>query len=112
MNCLPVFAVALVCFSGSAFAKETRFWNLTASTAKSLELAPAGTQAFGPNQCLNDPDREVEHDERVKVTGIAPGAYDARLTLADGRKCLVRNVQVEAGKVFSIEDKDLTDCTK
>ncbi len=112
MNRLPVFAVALVCLCGPAAAKDTRFWNLTSSTAKSLELAPAGTQAFGPNQCLNDPDREVEHDERVKVTGLAPGAYDARLTLADGRKCLVRNVQVEAGKVFSIEDKELTDCTK
>jgi hypothetical protein len=96
-----------------AEAKETRFWNLTSSTVKSLELAPAGTSAFGPNQCLNDPDGAVDHDERVKVTGVPSSAvYDARLTLADGRKCLAKNVRIELGKPFAIEDKDLTDCAK
>ena len=95
-----------------AMAKDTRFWNLTASTVKSLELSPAGAGAFGPNQCLNDPDGAVDHDERVKVTGIASGAYDARLRLADGRTCMARNVTIEAGKAFAIEEKDLSDCTK
>ncbi|MBV9909985.1 MAG: hypothetical protein JOY52_20715, partial [Hyphomicrobiales bacterium] len=29
-----------------AMAKDTQFWNLTSSTVKSLELAPAGASTF------------------------------------------------------------------
>ena len=112
MNRLGMFAVAVIALCSPAAAKDTRFWNLTSSTVRSLELAPAGTKGFGPNQCLNDPDGAVDHDERLKVTGVASGAYDARLSLADGRTCLAKNVRVETGKPFSIEEKDLTDCSK
>ena len=66
---LPLALAAMVSAHPAA-AKDTRFWNLTASTVKSLELAPSGTTAFGPNQCANDPDGAVDHDERVKVTGV------------------------------------------
>jgi hypothetical protein len=104
-----VLAMLLV---GPAMAKDTRFWNLTASTVKSLELAPAGTSAFGPNQTTNDPDGAVDHDERLKVTGVKTGAYDARLKLADGRICMAKGVQIEAGKVFAIEDKELVGCAR
>jgi hypothetical protein len=104
--------VAAILLAGPAAAKDTRFWNLTSSTVKSLELAAAGTSAFGPNQCANDPDGEVDHDERVKVTGVAPGAYDARLKLADGRVCMAKGVRIEAGKPFTIEDKDLVGCAR
>ena len=97
---------------GPAMAKDTRFWNLTSSTVESLELAPAGTSAFGPNQTKNDPDGTVDHDERVKVTGVKTGAYDARLKLADGRACTVKGVRVDAGKVFTIEEKELVGCSK
>jgi hypothetical protein len=103
-------SVAAVILAHPAVAKDTRFWNLTSSTVKSLELAPAGTSAFGPNQCANDPDGAVDHDERVKVTGVVAGAYDARLTLADGRVCMAKGVRIEMGKPFSIEDKDLVRC--
>jgi hypothetical protein len=104
------FGVVAILLAQPAAAKDTRFWNLTSSTVKSLELAPAGTSAFGPNQCANDPDGEVDHDERVKVTGLATGAYDARLKLADGRVCMAKGVRIEAGKVFTIEDKALVGC--
>jgi hypothetical protein len=110
---LTIFvAAAVLPLSAPAMAKDTRFWNLTASTVTSLELAPVSTNAFGPNQCLNDPDKAVDHDERVKVTGVVNGVYVARLRFADGRTCLARNVQIEVGKPFAIEDKDLTECTK
>jgi hypothetical protein len=107
-----VFAATLVYLAGSASAKNTQFWNLTSSTVKSIRLAPADTKSFGPNQCLNDPDGAVDHDERLKVTGVASGSYDARLTLADGRTCFARNVHIELGKPFSIEEKDLVECSK
>jgi hypothetical protein len=101
---LAVFAIIL---AEPAMAKETRFWNLTSSTVKSLELAPAGATAFRPNPCANDPDGAVDHDERVRVTGATTGAYDARLALADGRVCMAEAVGIETGKPFSLDDKDL-----
>jgi hypothetical protein len=90
--------------------KGIRFWNLTSSTVTRLELAPAGTQAFGPNQCQNDPDGVVDHDERLRLAGVAPGRYDVKLADKTGRVCVVRNLAIEDDKVFSISDADLTDC--
>ena len=107
-----IAAAAALALAQPAIAKETRFWNLTSSTVKSLELAPVATNAFGPNQCLNDPDGAVDHDERLKVTGVGTGVYVARLRFADDRTCMARTVLIEAGKVFAIEDRDLTDCRK
>ena len=101
---LAVFAIIL---AEPAMAKETRFWNLTSATVNSLERAPAGATAFGPNPCANGPDGAVDHDERVRVTGATTGAYDARLTLADGRVCMAKAVRIETGKPFSLDDKDL-----
>jgi len=106
-----LLGVAAILLAQPAAAKDTRFWNLTSSTVKSLELAPTGTSAFGANQTANDPDGDVDHDERLKVTGVKSGAYDARLKLADGRICTAKGVQIEAGKVFAIEDKELVGCS-
>ena len=108
---IPLGFLAIL-LAGPAMAKDTRFWNLTSSTVESLELTPAGASAFGPNQTKNDPDGTVDHDERVKVTGVATGAYDARLKLADGRQCMAKSLRIEAGKVFAVEEKDLVGCSK
>ncbi len=108
---IPLELAAIV-LAQPAAAKDTRFWNLTSSTVKSLELAPAATSTFGPNQCANDPDGDVDHDERLKVTGVKSGAYDARLKLADGRACMAKGVQIEVGKVFAIDEKELVGCTR
>src|ERR1700735_5362008 len=108
---IPLGVLAIL-IAGPAMAKDTQFWNLTSSTVKSFELAPAGTSAFGPNQTANDPDGAVDHDERLKVTGVKTGAYDARLKLADGRECMAKGVRIEAGKVFPIEEKELVGCSK
>jgi hypothetical protein len=107
-----LLGVAAILLAQPAAAKDTQFWNLTSSTVKSFELAPAGTSVFGPNQTANDPDGAVDHDERLKVTGVKTGAYDARLKLADGRECMAKGVRIEAGKVFTIEEKNLVGCTK
>jgi hypothetical protein len=108
---MPV-ALAAILLSPPAVAKDTRFWNLASQPVTSLELAPSGTKAFGPNQCKNDPDGSVDHDERLKVTGVSTGSYDARLTLRDGRAGAAKNISIEAGMPFAIEDKGLTDCSK
>lgn len=99
---------------GTALAatKPIRFWNLTAQTVTSFALAKAGTQDFGPDLCKADKDGSVDHDERLNLPSVTPGTYDVKLGYANGRSCVVKNVTLEAGKVFSIEEKQLTDCTK
>ena len=108
-------SVSLVLASTSELAaqgKGIRLWNLTTSTISGFELSPAGKNAWGPNQTLNDRDKEVDHRERLRITGVEPGSYDARVTYPDARQCFVRDIEIKADAVFSIEDKDLTDCSK
>jgi hypothetical protein len=104
----------LLVATGSLFAqgKGIRFWNLTSSTISGFQLSPAGKNEWGPNQTLNDKDKEVDHDERLRITGIAPGTYDAKVGYRGNRQCLVRNIEIKADAVFSISDKDLKDCNK
>ena len=92
--------------------KGIRLWNLTTSTISGFQLSPAGKDAWGPNQTLNDKDKEVDHDERLRITGVEPGQYDAKVSYPDARQCLVRGIEIKADTVFSIADKDLKDCNK
>src|SRR5256885_15693322 len=110
---LASIAFALV---GSALAaqdrKGIRFWNLSLYTITSFLLSPAGKDSWGPDQCKNDRDGTVDHDERLRITGIEPGRYDVKLADKIGRVCIVRNVEVKDGAVFSIEERQLTDCRR
>lgn len=114
MRKYPVAAAFLLCLAASAIAagKPTRFWNLTSATVTELRLAPAGGQDFGENLCLNDKDKSVDHDERLAIPDAASGVYDVKIGFADGRVCRATHVAIEAGGVFSIEDKDLSGCAK
>ncbi|HEY0202850.1 MAG TPA: hypothetical protein VGC15_01700 [Acetobacteraceae bacterium] len=107
-------ALTLLTLAGPARAAEQRlsFWNLTSDTVTNLVMAPAGTDKFGPNQCANDRDGTVDHDERLRLTGIQPGRYDVRLTQKRGRVCTIRGVEVkgEGRYAFSLADEDLKDC--
>src|ERR1700722_3355637 len=107
-----LLGVAAILLAQPAAAKDTRFWNLTSSTVKTVALALPGTSACGANQTATDPNGDVDHDERLKVTGVKSGAYDARLKLADGRVCMAKGVHIETGKVFTIEEKELVGCAR
>ena len=98
--------------SAQSKGKGIRLWNLTSATISGFELSPAGKNEWGPNQTLNDKDKEVDHDERLRITGVEPGHYDARITYPDSRQCFVRDIEIRADAVFSIADKDLKDCNK
>jgi hypothetical protein len=100
-------------YGGCAVAQEgkgIRFWNLTLHTITSFRISPAGENRWGADQCQNDRDGTVDHDERLRITGIAPGSYDVKLGDETGRRCIVRNITVQAGSIFSIEERQLTDC--
>jgi len=106
-----ILLLAFACAASAAERRGMRFWNLTAYTLTSLQFSAPGQNAWGMNQCENDNDKTVDHDERVRVTGLAPGRYDAKLADKTGRICVVKNVEVKDG-VFVIEEKQLTDCEK
>jgi hypothetical protein len=75
-----------------------------------LSLAPAGTAKWGPDQCRNDPDGSVDFDERLRITGVSSGRYDAEFTDKTGRTCTVSNIDIKAGGVFSIGKEALEHC--
>lgn len=114
MHRVLLVVVALIAPLASAFSAErpTRFWNLTHNTISEFQLAPAGSTQWGENQCKNDKDGTVDFDERLRVTGIESGRYDARIKDTSGRVCFVRNINIRAGEVFSIEERDLADCSR
>ena len=97
--------------AAAAAERPIRFWNLTRHTISEFYLAPAGTTNWGANQCKNDRDGTVDADERLRITDTPPGTYDAKLTDVSGRVCIVRNLKLEAGEIFSIEERELTACT-
>ena len=114
MKHASIVAVALVLMVAGAEAQTTkrsgmRFWNLTLYTLTSLQFSPPGQNAWGKNQCENDDDKTVDHHERLRITGLTAGRYDARIIDKIGRTCVVKDVEVKDG-VFSIEEKQLTSC--
>jgi hypothetical protein len=111
---LIAVGVLFVAMPGQLLAqgKGIRLWNLTTATISGFQLSPAGKNTFGPNQTLNDKDKEVDHDERLRITGVEPGLYDAKVSYPNARQCVVRDIEIKAGAVFSIADKDLKDCNK
>lgn len=101
--------LALMGLTATAGAKDTRFWNLTANTVTHLQFSAPGQNAWGPDQTRNDKDGSVDHDERLRIVGLKTGIYDVKV--ADtGRTCIVRNVSVTQGQIFSIDEKAMTVC--
>lgn len=121
MTCVRGRGRVTLAISGAMFAcvlsahaadAPARFWNLTAKTIVDFRLAPAGTQDWGINQCVNDKDGAVDNDERLRLTGLNDGVYDAKSVDKDGRVCHARNIPIKPGAIFSLEEKDLVDCSK
>ena len=109
---MALIAFLLAFIPVGAWAKDTQFWNLTANTITSLQLSPPGKTEWGRNQADNDRDHTVDHDERLKITDTAAGIYDVKFVDKSGRTCIVPNVQVKAGAIFIIEEKELKGCAK
>jgi hypothetical protein len=69
-----------------------------------------GHLELGSDQCKNDRDGTVDADERLRITDVPPGIYDAKFIDVTGRSCIVRNIKVETGAIFWIEERDLKSC--
>jgi hypothetical protein len=119
MKCLfhivVIVTVAALAFAADAMAAEnrpTQFWNLTRNTITEFYLAPAGTTNWGPNQCKNDRDGSVDADERLRITDVPSGTYDAKFTDVNGRTCTVHDIKIDPGSIFHIEERDLKSCNR
>lgn len=111
MKILLAAALAVLpCMALAAQPAPLKLWNLTANTLDVVQFAPSGTSHFGPNQCANDKDGNVDFDEQLRLTNLPPGTYDVRLHDRKGRQCLVRNVAVPEKGVISIDEKAMTEC--
>src|SRR5262249_6103975 len=111
MRAVLLASIAFGLVGSSAAAQDRkgiRFWNLTLYTITTFQMSPAGKDDWGPDQCKNDRDGTVDHDERLRIMGIEPGRYDVKLGDKIGRVCVVRNVEVKDGPVFSIQERQLT----
>ncbi len=109
---LAVFAALAVGISLPARAAANHFaYNDTAVTSfTGVYLAPAGTTQWGPNQALNDDDKELDFGERLTLTGLNPGIYDVKLVDKKGRTCILHHVDLTTAISFDIRDAALTDC--
>jgi len=112
MRWFAVLGLMLMATPAVAAKDKMQFWNETSHEMTGVYLAPAGSNAFGPNQALNDPDKAVSADERLDLVGVTAGKYDVKLIDTKGRTCVVRGIDVMAtGKVaFAIAENQLTDC--
>lgn len=66
--------------------------------------------AWGPNQALNDDDKELDFGERLTLTGLNPGKYDAKLIDKLGRTCILHGIDLTTAKSFDIRDPAQVDC--
>ena len=106
-----LMALAFLLCCSSAQAGSLKFLNRTGVTIVNLQFAPPGSAAWGPNQCKNDDEGEVDHNERLALTGLQAGRYDVKLGDKKGRVCTIKNVDVQEGNPVIIREQDLASCT-
>jgi hypothetical protein len=107
-----MLVTAAATYTAAAQQRPARFWNLTKNTISQFYLAPTGTSDWGPDQCKNDKDGRVDFDERLSISNLPSGIYDAKFTDVTGRTCTVQKIKIEPGVIFSIAEKDLTNCER
>jgi len=113
MNRTFVTAAVLMLFGSAVKAEDgPRFLNRTGQTVVKMQLAAVGSKTWGGDQCKNDDEGEVDHNERMTLAGVKSGHYDIRLADKNGRVCIAKNVDLKEGAQFVVRDTDLTDCTK
>jgi hypothetical protein len=105
---------AVLALTGAAAQADDgpRFLNRTGQTVVKMQLAPVGSKAWGPDQCKNDDEGEVDHNERMTLAGVKSGHYDIRMADKNGRICLAKNIDLKEGAQFVVRDTDLTECSK
>jgi len=115
MQKLLLVSIGLLLAGSAAVAEGNAllFLNRVGETIVHLQLAPAGTTKWGPDQCQYEDDKSIEHNEKIPLTGVMPGRYDIRFTDLKGRACTVRNIDVKDGALVVLRENELpAECAK
>jgi hypothetical protein len=109
--CWAALTAMLLLPIATAAADRLFVYNQTTSTEfTGVYLAPAGTEAWGRNQALNDRDGSLETSERLPITGLSRGRFDVRLVDRKGHSCVLPGVDLTRETSFEIRDGDLARC--
>jgi hypothetical protein len=106
--------LSLACSAAiAAEGKPPLFLNRVGETLVKLQLAPAGSEKWGPDQCQFEDDKSVENNEKIPLKEVMPGRYDVRFTDLKGRACTVKNLDVKDGALVVIRENELPpECAK
>jgi len=77
------------------------------NTITNFQFSEPGKNDWGADQTANDSDQSVDHDERLKITGVTTGVYDVELRDQSGRRRIVPNARIKEGAVFPVEEREL-----
>jgi hypothetical protein len=86
--------------------------------AKAASRSECSLLRTSQNNPARDPTRlpstegEVDHNERLTLSGIQAGRYDVKLGDKKGRVCTIKNVDVQEGNPVIIREQDLANCTR
>jgi hypothetical protein len=113
MSKLLLISIGLSFACSAAMAADSLFLNRVGETLVKLQLAPAGTTKWGPDQCQFEDDKSVENNEKIPLKEVMPGRYDAKFTDLKGRTCTVKNLDVKDGALVVIRESELPpECAK
>ena len=113
MSKLLLISIGLLFACSAAMAADSLFLNRVGETLVKLQLAPAGTTKWGPDQCQFEDDKSVENNEKIPLKEVMPGRYDAKFTDLKGRTCTVKNLDVKDGALVVIRESELPpECAK
>ncbi len=107
---LRMASLALLLLTASAYAQDAgrvAFINLTASEILSLKLSPAGKEEWTENRRDEARDGTIGYKKRLTVADVEPGAYDVKFRDKLHRECVLKNIDINASTVFSIEERKL-----
>ncbi len=96
--------------TGRAAGRFVGFNETTSTVFTAVYLAPAGSDAWGLNQALNDKDKVWDVGERLVIQGVSPGRFDLKVIDRSGRDCIKRGIDLTKDSSFDIRDEDLRRC--
>ena len=102
-----VASAAVVAMIRPAAAEELEIVNKSKVDIHHIFISPANQKAWGPDQLGAD---SIEPGARFTINKIPTGTYDLKLVDEDGTECVLEDVAIDEGKVWTITGKILNAC--
>jgi hypothetical protein len=109
---LLALVVGLVSCDAVAADRFFGFNETTATVFTEVYLASEGTDAWGPNEALNDKDKVWDTGERLPITGVTRGRFELKIVDRGGRVCIKHGLDLTQDLTFDVRDTDLVNCGK